>query len=377
MFDVMIAKKFIENVSEYTDYNVNIMDHKGIIIASKDKDRIGSFHEIAYRIIKSDEDIVIVEEDDNFLGVKSGVNIVFHYNKKKVGVIGITGKPAQVKPIALVIKMSMETMLEYEMYKETLLQRKNKKEQFLNYLLYGHDKDKNKITVLSEQLGYHENLIRIPILICFNGVADAEQLLSSIKKNELHSSQDISELTEDGQIIIFKHFKNKNDLFSSYKYLMEEYLERFLDHLKEQSNNYKIYIGTFQNQYLRYSAAFHHCLWLRENVAMEDKIIYFYDRIGSYIHSLIPRMELYDIYHVFDESMYTEFKENFMDIVEALINNNYNLVESSKELFIHKNTMIFRFNKIREWLDMNPMNKSEDRNFINYLYDHIKNNNVL
>lgn len=35
MIDALLAKKFIERITQYTEYNVNIMDEKGIIIASK------------------------------------------------------------------------------------------------------------------------------------------------------------------------------------------------------------------------------------------------------------------------------------------------------------------------------------------------------
>ena len=47
MLDKILAERFIDKISEFTEYNVNIMNEKGIIIASKDKDRIGGFHEIA------------------------------------------------------------------------------------------------------------------------------------------------------------------------------------------------------------------------------------------------------------------------------------------------------------------------------------------
>ena len=51
MLDKEFATKFIERVTRYTDFNVNIMDERGIIIASRDKKRIGQYHEIAYRLI--------------------------------------------------------------------------------------------------------------------------------------------------------------------------------------------------------------------------------------------------------------------------------------------------------------------------------------
>ena len=45
MIDALLAKKFIERITQYTEYNVNIMDEKGIIIASKNTSRIGRSEE--------------------------------------------------------------------------------------------------------------------------------------------------------------------------------------------------------------------------------------------------------------------------------------------------------------------------------------------
>ena len=73
------------------------MNERGIIIASKDKERIGGFHEIAYKIITGDEDIIITEhEEHNYLGVKYGINMAVFYHHKKIGVIGMTGNRKSV-----------------------------------------------------------------------------------------------------------------------------------------------------------------------------------------------------------------------------------------------------------------------------------------
>ncbi|HHV13488.1 MAG TPA: CdaR family transcriptional regulator [Clostridiales bacterium] len=374
MLDNIFAERFIEKVTEYTNYNVNIMNEKGKIIASKDKERVGTFHEIAYRIIHGEEDIIVVEDNDNFVGVKSGINMSFRYDKRKVGVIGITGEPAEVKPIALMIKMSIETMLEYEIYKEKMLQRKNSKEQLMHYLRHGEQMDKEKVTELAKQLGYRENLIRIPILIESEYNADMEQLLSVIKKSEFHSSQDISSVSDEKQIIIFKHFNiEKTELFSKYKYLIGEYLNGFLNFIREENIKCKLYIGTFQKKFERYHIAYHHCQWLRKNLVSNNLGFFFYDSIGDYMKSLIPVMELYNVFNVIEETMSQDFKDGLKETVGVLENSNYNLVESSKKLFIHKNTLIFRFNKIREYLDINPMQKSEDREFLNNLYYYLEN----
>lgn len=44
MISKLLAEKFIEQVTEYTSYNVNIMDEDGVIIASRNSERVGQYH---------------------------------------------------------------------------------------------------------------------------------------------------------------------------------------------------------------------------------------------------------------------------------------------------------------------------------------------
>ena len=50
--EVALAEKFVKKAKNYTKYNINIMDENGIIIASSNTERIGSFHEVAYQLLK-------------------------------------------------------------------------------------------------------------------------------------------------------------------------------------------------------------------------------------------------------------------------------------------------------------------------------------
>lgn len=75
--DSVLAKKLIEQISKFTDYNVNIMDENGVLIASRMAERVGSFHEVAFDIMKGDQDIVIVEVDIPESGVKAGVEVLY------------------------------------------------------------------------------------------------------------------------------------------------------------------------------------------------------------------------------------------------------------------------------------------------------------
>lgn len=190
MIDALLAKKFIERITQYTEYNVNIMDEKGIIIASKNTSRIGTFHEVALQIIQGDKDTIIVDNENTQFGVKKGVNMAIYYKKRKEGVIGITGDPDEVMPIALVIKMSVEVMLEHELFKYEKMQRRNLKEQLLNIILYNEDLQREDWERFMEPLQLKEDIIRMPVLISIQGGRDLrENVLSAFRNGREHSSR--------------------------------------------------------------------------------------------------------------------------------------------------------------------------------------------
>ena len=90
MLDRDFAEKFIDRVTRYTDYNVNIMDERGIIIASRDKARIGQYHEVAYRLVTGTEEIVDTT-GMSFPNVLPGINMVIATGGVREGVVGVTG----------------------------------------------------------------------------------------------------------------------------------------------------------------------------------------------------------------------------------------------------------------------------------------------
>ncbi len=91
VLDVELAEKIIDKLADCTDYNVNIMNDKGIIVASKDKSRVGTFHEVALEIVQKKLDYKEVEAEDTFLGAKPGINMPLEYKKTIIGVLGLTG----------------------------------------------------------------------------------------------------------------------------------------------------------------------------------------------------------------------------------------------------------------------------------------------
>lgn len=373
MIDALLAKKFIEKITQYTDYNINIMDEKGIIIASKNASRIGTFHEAAFQIIQSNQDTIVVDNESTQFGVKKGVNMAIYYKKRKEGVIGITGDPEEVRPIALVVKMAVEIMLEHEMDKYEWMQRRNLKEQLLSIVLYKEELQREDWIRFTEQLQLKEDAIRIPILISIEGETSfKENVVDVLRNGQGHSSQDLIFLTRDGDILLYKALNDSvSNLMSQYKYELGEAISKGIRYIRSAGYAYTIYVGSFQNSFWYYRMGYEHCLWLKKNMKKGGSF-YFYDYGNKYFMSVLPLKELQAVYYTLERFYGNKFTDNFKEIIGALRESNFNLNDASKLIHVHRNTLVYRLDKIREALDVDPLGNSRDREFLNGFYYYLK-----
>ena len=371
LLDNFLAEKFIEKAGESTEYNINIMDERGIIIASKDEERIGDFHEVAYWIIHGEEEIVEVPDGGKYLGVRPGVMLPIIQKGKRIGAIGVTGEPGQVREIGKVMQFAVETMYEFELQHRQSAQRKTMKERFIYGILSNEVADMEKLKEDAATLGWEEQFIRLPIYIQLDGMADIPTVQRKLKDNALYNRQDIISVVQDNHVVIFKSFKSGAESLSNYKETVAEYISASKNYLDMAGASYQFCIGTFQDKYENYRKGYQHCIWLKGNT--REQVSFFYEHVNDYIKNLIAMVEYRDIYGVYEQMMDEKTRENFLEITESLQKNNYNFNISSRELFVHKNTLVFRFNKIREFLGVNPMQQVADREFIEYLHYFLKN----
>ncbi|GEL07368.1 CdaR family transcriptional regulator [Salisediminibacterium halotolerans] len=107
------AQAIVTRTMEILPYNINVMDERGIIIGSGDPNRIGSLHGGAQQIQRVADKLTISEQDNHvWQGVKPGVNMPIHFHGETIGTVGITGAPEEVTPFGQLVKMTAEMILE-------------------------------------------------------------------------------------------------------------------------------------------------------------------------------------------------------------------------------------------------------------------------
>ncbi len=365
-----LAQKFIEKTAKNFEYNINIMNDKGIIIASKDPARVGTFHEVAYEMLNGTLDTGVVKECKKYLGTKPGINMFIEYKDRRVGVICVSGDPDTVHAFAGLVKTSMETMLEYELQMESKRFRRDKADQLLYYLLFEENVDLLEVDSWLNELDLKKDLLRVPIIIKHPPEYNYKKLLRVLRHVEGYSSQDIITTARNNDVIIFKVVNSDfTEAIKEYRYTIEKYLKYFLESIPEDynANKFSFFVGSLQNDISKYRISYSHAQQLALRVKKKEGIYFFNDNILDYYRNIVT-IKVYDnIFSIYDSIFNEEDKTMIYETIKSLSENNYNVVNTSKALYIHRNTVLFRLNKIKDALNINPIANAADREFLNEL----------
>ena len=372
MIEPEMARRFIEQVTQYTEYNINIMDESGVIIASRDPKRVGTYHEVADRIIRGTQDMIVITDEKMFPGVLPGINMAIIHEGHKEGVVGVTGDPDKIHDVALITRMAMEAMLKYEKQQEQIRLRRSRKEHFISLLTQSEFASATEIRGIAGQLEYDESRVRVPILCRMYREAgdppEPEQVLEAMRRSRGHWVQDFSYVMDETHLLVFKTVKvDGRRNMVDYREEIEDYLEDVLKWLKSRDVRAVFYVGTLQNSFSQYFYAYRHCKWLESHMRHPGDIVFFTDYVKEYFRTLTPRQELHRIFNVYDSETPDEKKQQFVEMIKALEETNYNLSEAAGKLYIHKNTLVYRYNRMKDYLGVDPLLNMEGREFLGLL----------
>jgi carbohydrate diacid regulator len=154
------------------------MDERGIIIASGDPTRIGTFHEGAAYVIKSRKPLEISQEDVEALkGVRPGINVPITLENRTVGVVGITGDPSEVRNYAQIVRYTVELMLEQAALKEQVHMKERLKEVLLHDLLSGNWQTEEELLMHRASLiGFDLSIPQVAIVLSFSQAEGLNQI---------------------------------------------------------------------------------------------------------------------------------------------------------------------------------------------------------
>ncbi|QSS98755.1 hypothetical protein IMZ31_11625 [Pontibacillus sp. ALD_SL1] len=107
------GQEIIDRLSTYIDVPINLMNPKGIIIASTNKARVHHLHEGAKQVASTQAPCTIYPNDlQNYKNTQAGVNLPVFHRGKLTGVVGLTRHPDDVTQAAGMTQGSVEITLD-------------------------------------------------------------------------------------------------------------------------------------------------------------------------------------------------------------------------------------------------------------------------
>ncbi|MCP1438045.1 carbohydrate diacid regulator [Erwinia persicina] len=134
--DARLAQEIVARTMKIIDSNVNVMDARGRIIGSGDRERIGEMHEGALLALSQARIVDIDEAVARHLhGVRPGINLPMRIDGEIVGVIGLTGEPESLRHYGELVCMTAEMMLEQARLLHMLAQDSRLREELVLNLI--------------------------------------------------------------------------------------------------------------------------------------------------------------------------------------------------------------------------------------------------
>lgn len=346
------ANRIVSRLTRVLGKNINIFNEDGVIIASGDKSRIGKFH---YGAKLAAEKKGIVYVDEKFMeenpDCKEGVNLAAYDNNEFLCIIGITGKINEVKNYAHIVKEFVELMCqEFERNKVQISQEKT----FRNF---GRE--------LIHKQGDLDRfyLYPYPYISDFKFEKDRRVVVFEKNRTDQNSKGSSQEIVfeEDEKNEFYAKVRKaiqKDDIFFYLKeniFILiagDEELEDEIQRIREIFPNVtRIGIGTICCKKEEYSDSYEAAmkiLKLGRDMFPEQEVFRFED----YKIELLADEASDFLINAYGNTFpvladYLSCHEEMAETIRCFHRKGMNVTETAKELHLHRNTVLYRLNKIK------------------------------
>lgn len=143
------AQQIADRIMEIVPHNINIMDSHGIIIASGDKRRIGTKHQGALQVLERRGAYCVYADT---VTERKGINLPIFCNGKLEGVIGISGEVDEIMQLGRLVVTTAQLMIENNISNEENVNREIRLNNF--FFEWTHRQPKDYSGSFQEQAAY-------------------------------------------------------------------------------------------------------------------------------------------------------------------------------------------------------------------------------
>ena len=372
---VSLAQELVEASSSLLrNRTINIMDMEGIIIASTEHDRIGTFHSGAKKVAETGQDLAIAKQDLHlYTGAKEGYNMPLIVQSQMIGVIGIYGNPSEVLDLARLLKVYASRYFELEETMTRKLQNteiKNKLFQMLQEGTFEETKFQALVGVLGISYEFPRRSIVIQRVSQSNTLTrscewELQMLANQLKENALiNSHYDLWGISENCLIII----KSKSTLENGI-------IETIRNYVKKLEFPCKVVTSIWADSLNELSVGLRDAMWSvrhfnRTFVDLEEKE-------DAFTHMILREGDLnkrilHPLMEEIDKKIRKEELRLSLESAEAYYKENRSVTKAADSLFIHKNTLQNRVKRLTEGTALSQYSSFQQECIIRFMIEYYR-----
>ena len=342
-----LASQIVNNIKGIINQDLNFMDRRGVIIASTDPNRVNTFHEAAKACVDRKK-IIVIEYDNQYRGSKKGINIPVEFDNDIIGVIGITGDRSEVEQYGTIIKKMTEILLKEEWIKENEIQKRDNYRNLLEGIIYNKFQDINSMYSLEEN-----SLKHIAISKPFINYSNTEHMdkILNILDSHFHNNNSVIYSFVYQELVILFMDKSRTSIERILKSIMQNCNEILEENIAFGVSSSFTDLSA-SNIYFNQALSSHD--WQRKYENKEGAILFYEDMdLGILLTDISAKNRTN-----FSEKVLRNLSKEDMDLYHNLLSiygkNNGSIKAISEELFMHKNTIQYRLNRLYDLTGYNP-----------------------
>lgn len=373
-----IAQNIVKVNRDILQYPISIADTEGYIIDASDKSRIGDFHPPSLEVVKKNDIVTCMNEIND--QVLAGIALPINFNQNVIGVVGIVGNPKEVFKYGKLLKSQVEMMCQETFSKEMRELNEKMIEVFIHQIIHTKEKE------LDESIPQYSNLLQIDLKInricLLIDIPDIPKKVSTEKESAgLLSSLPLQYVQREVLNYLKLIFiEDSNDLISALnieRFIIlkalshEESLPFFLESLNEKLEKLNSFLERKYGISARISVG--HLSVGIKNIADSYQKAKKAMTIGMQVESqalIYVYNEREMLLDLLPKELSASYQQKLLKIISPLIEHvNYDVLsttfmtycqydmkvsETSRNLFIHRNTLVYRLERIREITHLDP-----------------------
>lgn len=341
MLPSSVAREIAVDTSAIIGFNVLITDQDGIVIGSGDPGRVGTFHEASVEVVRTLRAMSHEPAAARLLsGVEPGITLPLVFDGEAVGTVGITGAPSEVERFGRLVRNQTELLLRESVLLSSRLFREKAVEDLLRDVARYDPQtaEPELLTFRARDLGYDLRKRRTAVVLDVAAPAEPAKIVRALRRT-FDDAQDIAGGTGSGRFVVLA--REKPAVHQRCLRLIDELPTGCVAGIGSPAST----VAELHDSYHDASTA----LFLAARLPATTRVVHIDDlRVPEIVAAGSQHTRIRFARALLGDLRAQPDWPSLRQTITAWCECGLNLVRAAAELRIHRNTLVYRLNKIDE-----------------------------